>query len=521
MPAKEIKELRQSGKLEEALEMAQNELRDSPDNIWSKRNISWVYYEYLKMYAHEFNYDGFIEYLTKLKDLNLPENEVMVFDTVAWQIGKFLFSLTSHVMNESKGFDKAKHGFELIGKGKQVFEIVKELRFTKPSEQYTFIFKGFHKIFKESPDYIEFCDWWDFQYFQDEDFNKDEYNDKKIMSIVEQAYIAYSKVLLNGTIDVPGQFSRSLDRIKIKDFIDRLDTILETNPEYQYSQYYKAKLLLAVGDDKNVLSAFMPFAKQKRNDFWVWELIAEVFKGNKELQLACFCKALSLKTREDFLVKTRQQLAELLIDMNLFVEAKTEIEKIISVRQKYNWRIPDQIEKWMDSSWYVKVETQSDNIQLYSKHLKLAESILYDDIPEVFIAVEFVNSDKKILNFVKNKDYHGFLNYKGYKIKPKIGDVLKVRLEPIGNQGYYRILTINADDKQNKENCEAIKKESGAVKIREGQKFAFLNDVFISPEIVKKYNLKNNDEILCDAVMSYNKKKNVWGWKLISVNDIV
>ena len=39
MPAKEIKELRQSGKLEEALEMAQNELRDSPDNIWSKRNI--------------------------------------------------------------------------------------------------------------------------------------------------------------------------------------------------------------------------------------------------------------------------------------------------------------------------------------------------------------------------------------------------------------------------------------------------------------------------------------------------
>ena len=51
MPASEIKELRKSGQLEEALEMAQNELNLTPDNIWAKRNISWVYYEFLKANA--------------------------------------------------------------------------------------------------------------------------------------------------------------------------------------------------------------------------------------------------------------------------------------------------------------------------------------------------------------------------------------------------------------------------------------------------------------------------------------
>tara|TARA_B110000240_G_scaffold190428_1_gene231600 strand:- start:432 stop:554 length:123 start_codon:yes stop_codon:yes gene_type:complete len=40
MPAKEIKELRKSGKLREALTMAQDELQADPTNIWAKRNIS-------------------------------------------------------------------------------------------------------------------------------------------------------------------------------------------------------------------------------------------------------------------------------------------------------------------------------------------------------------------------------------------------------------------------------------------------------------------------------------------------
>jgi|TARA_B110000908_G_C10196333_1_gene423109 protein involved in temperature-dependent protein secretion len=50
MPAKEIKELRKSGKLREALTMAQDELQADPTNIWAKRNISWVYYDELKIW---------------------------------------------------------------------------------------------------------------------------------------------------------------------------------------------------------------------------------------------------------------------------------------------------------------------------------------------------------------------------------------------------------------------------------------------------------------------------------------
>ena len=83
MPAKEIKELRQSGQLEEALTMAQTELVADPSNIWAKRNISWVYYDYLKANNSPENCDSFISWLTELKNLELPAEEKMIFENSA------------------------------------------------------------------------------------------------------------------------------------------------------------------------------------------------------------------------------------------------------------------------------------------------------------------------------------------------------------------------------------------------------------------------------------------------------
>src|SRR5690554_5466070 len=116
MPAAEIKALRQAGKLDEALAMAQEELNTNPENIWGKRNISWVYYEYLKKYAHEVNFDGFIENLIKIKELNLPEQDVMIFDNSAFQVGSMLFKIQN-----SEPIDYSKIN--------QIFDIIRDFHF--------------------------------------------------------------------------------------------------------------------------------------------------------------------------------------------------------------------------------------------------------------------------------------------------------------------------------------------------------------------------------------------------------
>jgi len=504
MSFKEIKELRKAGKLDEALQMATQALEAEPENIWNKRAAAWVYYDYLKKFSQPDSFNAFKVNLVKIKNLQLPEDEKMVFDNSAWQIGSMLF-----------GLQKEEHLD--YGKINELFDIIREFFFTKPSEAYTFIYKAFHKGYQNWSNYLTFADWWNFENFRSEDYLKEEFKGKKIMSIAEQAYIAYSKKLLEGEpADTFGQ-QRAIDKDKIRAFLPQLEKIIDTHPEYQYPPYFKAKLLLALGDDENILSSFLPFAKQKRNDFWVWELMAEIFSDDKETQFACYCKALSLKTPEDYLVKFRQTFAGMLVDRQMYDEAKTEIQQVIATRGKHEWKIPNQIKQWTEQKWYESAKSKKDNKGLYSKHAKNAEEILFQDIPEEIIAVEFVNENKNILNFVKNKSKYGFFNYSNLLEKPNIGDVLSVRFKGEGQDGFYKVLTAKKIEKNVE--LDAIKEFKGLLRIITPQGFGFVEDIFVEPRIINDNKLINNNEIEGKAILSFNKKKDEWGWKAIKIES--
>lgn len=501
MSFKAIKELRQAGKLEEALQMANQALETDPDNIWNKRAAAWVYYDYLKKFAQPDSYEAFKENLIKIKDLQLPEDEQMVFDNCAWQIGSLVFGL-----QKAEPID--------YGKINGLFEIIKDFQFTKPSEAYSFIYKAFHKGYHTWSNYIAFADWWDLRNLRSEDYLKEEFNGKKMMSMAEQAYIAYSKKLLEGEPQDPFEQQRLVDKEKIESFLPKLDELIEKHPDYQYPPYFKAKLLLALGTSENVLSAFLPFARQKRNDFWVWELMAEIFHHDQETQFACYCKALSLRTPEDFLVKLRQTFAELLIQRQMYGEAKTEILKIIETRTKEAWKIPSVIENWTNQSWYQEANAQKDNSGLYHQHIQKAEDILFADIAEEFTVVEFVNSDKKMLNFIVSESVYGFFKYDRFLKKVRVGDTLAIRIQDGAKGGFYKVLTCKSLDNPPFKN-EFIKEVSGTVRIKEGSSFGFLEDAFIHPLLVKKYNLENGSEYSGTAIKTFDDKKDKWGWKLI------
>jgi tetratricopeptide (TPR) repeat protein len=502
MSFKEIKELRQAGKLEEALQMANQDLESDPDNIWNKRAAAWVYYEYLKKNSQPESFDAFKDVLIKIKDLQLPEDEKMVFDNCAWQIGSLVFGLQS---TEPVNY----------GKINELFEIIRDFHFTKPNKAYSFIYKAFHKGYQNWSSYLTFADWWNLENLRSEDYLKEEFNGKKMMSVAEQAFIAYSKKLLEGDqIDPYGQ-QRSINKEKIQLFLPKLDALIEKYPDYQFPPYFKAKLLLALGNDDNIMSAFLPFAKQKKNDFWVWELMAEIFSSDNEIQFACFCKALSLKTSEDFLIKVRQTFADVLIKKNMYNEAKTEIQKVIAIREKHEWRLPNQIIQWTEQEWYKSATAKNDNKDLYTNFTQKAEEVLFRDIPEEIIVVEFINEHKSMLNFVKDKRKFGFFNYSNHLKKPVIGDVLKVRFNGEGKDGFYKLLT--ATKAESDLTSDAIRRFEGILKVISSQNFGFIEDIFIDPKIIQENKLHNGLIVRGKAILSFNKKKNEWGWKAIEI----
>lgn len=504
MSFKEVTELRKSGKLEDALILAKQNLKQEPDNIWNKRSIAWVYYDYLKQNTTTETYENHIKILKKLLELELPEEEKMIFDKCAYQIGKFVYAIAK----------VQKVDYSIIN---SIFGIVKDFHFPKPSESYTYIYKSFHQHYKNWSNYLNLADWWNFTNFRSQDYLTEEFKGKKNMSIVEQAYIAYSKKLLEGeSIESNGDIlNKAIDKERIRLYLPKLEEIINKHPEYQHPPYYKAKLLLALGDKDDVLSSFLPFARQKKNDYWVWELIAEISLEDEGLSFACYCKALSLKTHEEFLVKLRQKFASLLIERKLYMEAKTEIENLIAVRSKNDWKIPNQVKQWTDQEWYQKATDKTDNKDLYLKHLRKAEEVLFQDIPEEIIAVEFVNENKNMLTFVKDKNKHGFFNFSNLLEKPKIGNVLKVRFKGDGQDGFFKVLTARKLESNLK--SEAINNFRGLLKIILPQGFGFAEDVFIEPRMIENNNLEDNQEIMGTAILSFNKKKDEWGWKAITI----
>jgi len=501
MPAKEIKELRQAGKLEEALSLAKAELASQPDNIWPKRNISWVYYDYLKQNATPELFDSFLSWLSEIHSLNLPAEEKMLFDHLSWQIGSVVF----------KTFNSE---FLHYGKLIQLLEITKSFQYTKPSEGYSFLFKAFHRALKGTANYIEFADWWDFSNFRPEDFEKEKMpNGKEIMAIAEQGYITYAKYLLDKKmVGVDLVF----DKEKAETFLPKLTRIVENYPKLQYPAYFQAKLLLALGDREDMLSALLPFAKKKKNDFWVWEILSEAFPDDEEKVFGLLCKALSCHSPEEMLINLRQKMAALFIKRKLYNEARTEIELLVAARNEKGYRIPSEIIKWQSQDWYLQASPSKSNMNYYAMYFDFAEGFLFGDVTEEKAIVEFVNKDRKILNFIVSEAKYGFFKYERFLKNVSIGDVLKVRFQSGTNEGLYLVHTVSKINDENFRNL-FFQEVEGPVRISEGKAFGFINDVFIHPSLITKHKLVNGAHVKGNAIKSYNRDKKQWGWKLIDL----
>lgn len=494
-----VKELRKEGKLEDALVLALQNFEQDANNIWNKRALGWVYYDFSKKYAQENNADLFLETIQKIKDLQLPPEEKMIFDNLIWSYN----TLLKHIYSQNTiNYVEAK----------RVKESLSGLYFSVPSEIFSVLIGALHKTFKDENNYASLAENSFFRFFRPEDFLPTEYNGQKIMPLAEQIYTNYCKILVRGellTYDNQDSITNQYipNKQKITDFLPKLDKIIEDYPNYTFLPYFKAKMEIILGGE-NVLETFIPFAKKKKNDYWVWQLMSEIVKNNPEKEFACLCKGLTLKTPEQFLGKIRLLLAEKLIAKQLFNEAKTEIHLVIDEKIKNQQKIPFQIMQWQQQEWYKNAQQLSSNFRIYNQYKNLAESILYEDIEEEIIVIQNVNSDKKIVNFIKDKQKTGFFKYEGILKNPKIGDILKVRLETKEN-GYFKLLSAKSE---NNLSSDFVKWFIGAIKITP-KGFGFVEDIFISADQIQKNNIQNTQEIGGKAILTFEKKKNKWGWK--------
>jgi hypothetical protein len=203
----------------------------------------------------------------------------------------------------------------------------------------------------------------------------------------------------------------------------------------------------------------------------------------------------------------------ILISKKLYGEAKTEIELLVEARNGHGFKIPNEVVNWQSQEWYKTAVSKTSNIGFYKQFTSVAEAILFSDTPEEMVIVEFVNTDKKMLNFIASESKFGFVKYDRFFKDVKVGDTLKVRFQGAAKEGMCQLYTaMKVNDETFRK--QFLKEVEGEVKIPAGKSFGFLGDVFVHPTIISKLKLTDGIQLKAKAIKSYSQDKKIWSWKV-------
>lgn len=485
---KDINNLRKEGRLEDAYSMAKNALEEKPDDEWLKRAMGWVVYAYLDQNASADNYSEYKRWLDYLISLSFPAGESMLFSAVAWSLRKFFDDCRSKEVAEPV-LD-------------EIFNAVKQVNFPVHEESYGALLQAVVALEHKWNNYYLFIQWWNLDNLEPADFlSVTLKSGKQMMSLAERTYIAYSKWLL-----------RQDSEQEVVDFLPKIENVVRNYKTLVYPPYYLAKLYLKLGKNNEAVETLKPFAKSKNNEFWVWQLLAEA-QTTDDAKLAFYCKALSCGGKEEMLVSLRDDAANVFAHLNFLSEARFEVEQVLRIRNKNNWRIPQNLQMLTSQPWYASAQPTAGNQAFYGKHSVKANTFLYGEIKSMVVLVSFVNESKGFVSFVTQNKQQGY--FKAGKLKPKVNSLVEIQCTEIPEKGPTKIFGLKTID--NQIDSSLIRIFTGTLRKNE-KGFAVVDKVFVEPKFIK--NMEDNIKISGVAVVSFNKKKEKWGWKAISVEAL-
>ena len=486
---KEITTKCKSGEIAEAYALALQDWQNSPNDVWTQREVGWALYYYIKEDVEQKRTDSFYEHLEKLGELTLLDltSDKLIYENLLWKVAEFAKSFRT----------------EDFAAMDTLFSKIQNYHFG-PSRPYSLLLQYYIK-FDGWNQLADFIDWWDLNNLTAEDYEQFQTESgKKVMALAERVYIAYSKALL-----------KLGDQERIAAFIPRIEALMEAHPEMLYPGYFCGKLLIAQGAGKEeALKKVIPFVQKKINEFWAWQLMGDVYRGEPEIQLACLLRAVHCKTQESFRGKIRIRLAEFYINDKDLSRAKYHIDKVTSCYAEQGWSLPQQLKEWSNEDWLQTTKAEeSDPIDFKP----ITDKLLFTDLSECLAIVTYVDKTAKRVALVYGVKQRMMAKYGHWGLMPKEGMVINLKYTPEGND----LNIVRVEPAHGPFNLPYVKIVDGIVDKREGKPFAFLkagtDDIFLSPAIVSRYGLTGQEKVKVAAVYDFNKKKKEWNWTCISI----
>lgn len=407
--SQEVFALRKAGSLDEAYAMASEVIEAEPNDEWNIKAFAWCLYDLTKRAVSQNDYPLAKTFVQRLEGLQISESDEILLKSV--EHAKVLASPEKKIILQAK--EKSKQGnheealtlfrqaiqlftddvdlntqfaWELQKEGKLIFGAEKvdvqkarkllaeyiKLKNPRPSLLHSLFLRFADRITdREEFNLISFLKLWDLNNLTGEDFEPYTKDDKTYPSSAEKVIQHSAKLILDKNLNQEVDF-----------FLPFLDVGIMRFQDNIWLPYYKAKLLHLVHRNEEATEFLIPVVKEKIGDYWTWSLLAElVIETDKEKAVSCYCKSLLCKGEDKFMANVRTKFAELLIQKELWSEAKFEISSAIVAKETEGAKVSDKLRDYQQKDWYKNAPDKKSNNDYYNSNKQLAEEFIFHPLP--------------------------------------------------------------------------------------------------------------------------------------------
>lgn len=369
----------------------------------------------------------------------------------------------------------------------------------------------YKKLHMQEFPFTDFCRAWDLTCFRDEDYVATKGTSADGKPVVFQSLAVRAATLLYK--ELKGTQSPQL----ATEFLPFFATVLQRCPDYEFTPLYIANLHAWKGDKDTSIRMFKKMLVDDQQ-WYVWKHLGDLMEEN--IRLSCYCKALTLMDKEEYIGEIHLALASMLINSHP-EQAAYELQAYVDTYQRNGWRIKAvayELRKQLGSA-----VPSHDGKAFYGQHATAAEDFVYGDCFEAELVFNGIkpNAKGKPRACLSNHKKHLFARVPPTPLlkKAKEGDRFDCRY--IAAKGHVVLLTINATGKHidipgshptknhapipanhptTKPAANEERTVEGKVRIKDGQPFAFLDRYYISPRLRQSCGLVDGQFVKAVAV---------------------
>ena len=171
------------------------------------------------------------------------------------------------------------------------------------------------------------------------------------------------------------------------------------------------------------------------------------------------------------------------------------------------------------SGLQIKGEFDSEGrYQIYAIAHRESESV-WDVIPEKIGVVDHINRSKRLFHFVVDKTCDGIIRFDCDSAGYKEGDSIALKLAEFTNKRGKRFTVISHAQSVQQPSSDVMQYFTEDVRVENGMGFT-TNGIFIPPPLISKYGINDDDSVSGLAIINFNEKRGVWGWKAFRIESV-